>query len=168
MARRNNGNWSITIDAAGINVVEAAFLNAMGKTLSWIPLWGRIASLRAAETRSIIESRGALIASPETTYGHVWKPADPRYLRRKIRKGKGTIDLMYSGAIRSGLRTLRMTDKSIRYGVTAKHAISMNFVSRPFMGWTSRLRDQCRELMNAWMALIARECEADINRGRNG
>lgn len=146
------------------------FERGLVEATDWKPLWPRIAANVVASTKANIASRGATL-SAELTYGHVWKPADPRYLRRKAREGRGAVDLYYTGRLVKQVTTLsgvkKLSPKYMVFGTRRlKYAQKMNFVKRPFMGATSELTNGIAELMVGHLSEVThRACRA-TGRGR--
>lgn len=166
---RGRGNWGLTVH---VNPpwphVELTLSGLADKAVDYRPVWPAAAQAMADETAAIIDSRGAALAGV-ASYGGQWEPADSRYLRRKARDGRGGVDLLYTGTLRSRLSAaagvLRQTPTMLQFGVKGlPYAAMMNFVRRPFLGWTNTLRARCTELLNAHMRAVAAAAETKIGR----
>lgn len=147
-----------------IQALSDLFEKGLVEATDWTPLWPMMIERVIDGVKRIISSRGGDLSN--VTYGHVWRAADPRYLRRKAREGHGAVDLLYFGRLFSQVTTAegvkRVTPRQLVFGTRGlKYAIFLNFVKRPFLGMSQSMLTESSQLMANFLSQVAnRACRA--------
>jgi hypothetical protein len=137
-----------------ITHVGDAFVSMIAEAQDWRPAWPRVVQTLIDGVKRVVASRGAELGN--LTYGHVWEPADPRYLRRKARSGHGRVDLLYSGRmlrrVTSEEGVISAGPSQLSFGVRGiRYAPFLNFVKRPFLGMSRWMEQAVHDDMQAYM-----------------